>query len=367
MVSGFWQKLNKPIFGLAPLYDVTDAAFRHIIAKYSKFGGRYINNGTKENLPAESARGGAGGPGVMFTEFVSADGLVNPQGRKRLMHHLVFDETQRPIVAQIFGKNPENFYQAAQFLKSLKFDGIDINLGCPDKNIMKQGACAALFKNPKLAQEIIQAAQEGGKDLPISVKIRIGDVKIDWQAWLTALIAAEPSAITIHLRTRKEMSKVAAHWELMPQIMRFVIEKYGPGRPLILGNGDIKDLDDARKKIKTSGADGVLLGRAIFGNPWLFKSPRNQNPSPSPLIPLPPGERGGGEGKEKLDVMIEHAYLFEKLFSGIKSFEIMKKHFKAYCAGFGAKELREKLMLAKTAREVENIVRSEQSSQNLLR
>jgi nifR3 family TIM-barrel protein len=316
-MQGFWNKLNKPILALAPMYDVTDEAFRFVIAKYGK-------------------------PDVMWTEFVSAEGLASA-GFERLKHHLVFDDSERPIVAQIFGKDPNAFFKTAELLQNLKFDGIDINMGCPDKNIMKQGSCAALYKNPKLAQELIQAAQKGAPNLPVSVKIRIGDAKIDWQPWIAALLETSPAAISIHLRTRKEMSKVPAHWELMPEIVKFIHSNTSEeNRPKILGNGDIKDIPDALEKINTSGADGVMLGRAIFGNPWLFSKNKTAN---------------SVSAEDKMRIMLEHAMLFEKKFSGIKSFEIMKKHFKAYVSGFeGAAELRLKLMQVHSAGEVQDIV-----------
>lgn len=313
MTKGFWGELNKPIMALAPLYDVTDAAFRFVIAKYGK-------------------------PDVMWTEFISADGLASEIGLARLKHHLIFDGSERPIVAQIFGKDPENYFKAAQLIAEMKFDGIDINLGCPDKNIMKQGSCAALFHNPLLVQELVKAAKAGAPNLPVSVKIRVGDTKLDWESWISNLLLSEPAAIAIHLRTRKEMSKVAAHWELMPKIVKFIHANTSlENRPKILGNGDVENIEEAKEKIAQTGADGVMFGRAIFGNPWLFagKVPSIQ---------------------EKMQAMIEHTQIFEDHFSGIKNFEIMKKHYKAYAADFdGAKELRIELMAAKSAAEVKSI------------
>ena len=315
MTKGFWEKLPKPIFALAPMYDVTDAAFRRVIAKYGK-------------------------PDVMWTEFVSTDGLTSA-GFERLKHHLIYDESERPIVAQIFGAHPEAYTKTAQLLSEMKFDGIDINMGCPDKAVMKQGSCAALFKNPTLAKEVILATKAGAVNLPVSVKIRIGDGKIDWQNWILALLEAEPAAITIHLRTRKEMSKVPAHWELMPEIVKFIhnntIEET---RPVILGNGDVTNLDEAMQKITTTGCDGVMIGRGIFGNPWLFNHEKNE-------IQL----------EQRLRVAVDHAKLFEKLLGEEKRFEIMKKHFKAYAQGFpGAAELREKLYATQNSNEIQTII-----------
>ncbi len=323
MNKGFWEKLNKPIFALAPMYSATVAAFSRVIAKYGKFTGP---DGTS-----------VGGPDVMYTEFVSAEGLASV-GFDRLKHYLIFDDSERPIVAQIFGKNPEAFYETAKLLSEMGFDGIDLNLGCPDKNIMKQGSCAALFHNPKLVQDIVTKIREGAPNLPVSLKIRIGDTKVDWRNWIESLLETKPTALSIHLRTRKEMSKVPAHWEEMPKIMEFIKAKAGAERPLVLGNGDVNTITEAKQKILESGCDGVMLGRGIFGNPFLFS---NYQPS----IP------------ERLNIMLEHTKLFEQLFAGLKPFEIMKKHYKAYLTGIGnAKELRIRLMETKTAAEAETII-----------
>ncbi|MDO8183473.1 MAG: tRNA-dihydrouridine synthase [bacterium] len=322
----FWDKLLRPIIGQAPLYDVTDAAFRQMVARYGK-------------------------PDVMFTEFVSADGLMHPKGREKLLRELYFTEAERPIVAQLFSSRPDKMREAAKFCAELGFDGIDINMGCPDETIEKQGSGANLIKYPELAQELIKAAKECG--LPVSVKTRLGYNQIDLD-WLNKLLEAKPAALIIHLRTRKEMSKVPAHWEVMPEIMKLA---EGSG-VLILGNGDIKTPAEARQKCKETSCDGVLIGRAIFGQPWLYN-----------LEVQPPS------GEERLKIMLEHTKLFAalylpgetntKLFNGhTKSFAVMKKHFKAYVEGFpaspagrpGAAELRSKLMEANSVEEVEKLL-----------
>jgi len=320
MNRGFWDKLKKPIFALAPMANVTDAAFREMIAKNGR-------------------------PDVTWTEFVSTDGLLS-DGKEKLLVDFWYGEQERPIVAQIFGAKPENFYKAAQMIKDLKFDGIDINMGCPEKSIQKQGSCAALIGNPQLALEIIAATKEGGGGLPVSVKTRIGLGKITLDEWLATLLTVDLAAIILHLRTRKEMSKVPAHWELMPEAVAMVkvIPEYR--RPLLLGNGDVMNLTEARKKCEETGCDGVMLGRGIFGNPWLFN---RETPIDKILIP------------KRLQAMVEHTKLFEEKFSqlsiGGKAFEIMKKHYKAYVNGFdGAKELRMQLMEAETSAEVEQTV-----------
>ncbi|MEK7139190.1 MAG: tRNA-dihydrouridine synthase [Patescibacteria group bacterium] len=312
--KNFWTTLPRPFFCLAPMADVTDPAFRTVIAKY-------------------------GQPDVMWTEFVSADGLCSDLGRPKLLPTLRYTEGERPIVAQIFGSTPDNFYTAAQLLVTLGFDGIDINMGCPEKSISgKQGAGAGLIKQPKLAQEIIAATKAGGGGLPVSVKTRLGFSKNEIDTWLPALLAAQPAAITVHGRTRKEMSKVPARWEAIRQAVEIA---RGSG-VLIIGNGDVRDLTDARQRVAEYGVDGVMLGRAIFGNPWLFDRERS-------IADVPLAER--------LAVMVEHARIYDELMSGIKPFELMKKHFKAYVSGFaGAAELRAKLMTTTNASEVAAVI-----------
>ena len=322
---GFWikslkrsRRQKKPIMCLAPMADVTDAAFRRMFVKYGR-------------------------PDVFWTEFVSADGLCSA-GKNNLLIDLKYSSAEHPIVAQIFGAKPKNFYTSARLLAELGFDGIDINMGCPDRKVEKQGAGAALIKNPKLAQEIILATKAGAAGLPVSVKTRIGYNKNETETWMPALLAAKPAAIIVHGRTRKEMSKVSARWDIIGRAAEIVKEsKVGA---LIIGNGDVADLVDAYQKAKQYNLDGIMVGRSVFGKPWWFR--------PSPL-----SKGGGMNAKKKLEVMAEHTKLFEKLFAGHKNFNIMKKHFKAYASGFdGAKELRIKLMGAKTAKEVGEIVES---------
>jgi len=312
-MKNFWQKLNKPFFVLAPMADVTDCAFRQIINKYGK-------------------------PDVLWTEFVSADGLAHVEAQKKLLIDLKFSKNEHPIVAQIFGSNAENIKKAAALCQKLGFDGVDINMGCPDKSIEKQNAGASMIKNIKLAREIIQAARDGAPKLPISVKTRIGYNKNEIETWIRDLLEEKLPVLTVHLRTRKEMSLVPAHWELMQRIVELRNE-ISP-ETLIIGNGDALDIEDAKKKVKDTGCDGVMLGRAIFGNPWLFSNKKENSL------------------ENKLKVLVEHTKLFEKLLGKVKSFNIMKKHYKAYVNGWdGAKELRVKLMDAQNAKEVEKIIK----------
>ena len=346
---GFWETLEKPFFVLAPMANVTDAVFRRIIMKYSKYGGKDVTNGSEESSPAEALR--VGGPDVTWTEFVSADGLCHPKGQRALLRDLWFAEEERPIVAQLFTAHPEKMFEAVKLVAELGFDGIDINMGCPDKNVMKQGAGAACMKDPVLAQKLIIAAREGsiaaGKELPISVKTRLGFNEDNLEVWLPNLLQAKPAAITVHARTKKEMSKVPARWE---RVKRAVEIAEGSGT-LIIGNGDVKDLRDAEEKIRATGADGAMLGRAIFGNPWLFDKKKT-----SVTV------------EEKVRVALEHTKLFEEVWNppassdeafragGTKSFELMKKHYQAYINHFPqAKELRVQLMDCHSAADVERV------------
>ncbi len=310
MNRGFWGKLTKPILVNAPMANVTDAAFRRMFAECGK-------------------------PDVFWTEFVSVEGLLS-KGKEALLADLQYEKDEHPIVAQVFGAKPEQFEEAGAMLRELGFDGVDINMGCPDRAVEKQGAGAALMKNPQLAKEIIRAAKKGAGSLPVSVKTRIGYKKDELAAWLPALFEEDIAALTVHLRTREEMSNVPAHWELAPKIAK-LRDAHAP-RTLVLANGDINSLEEARARAEETGLDGVMIGRGIFGNPWFFSGR-------TPELP------------EKLTGMVRHAELFEELFMSRKNFEVMKKHFKAYAAGFdGAKDLRIRLMGAETAAEVRRII-----------
>ncbi len=396
MNLGFWKNLKrsdkgtKPFFALAPMADVTDAAFRQLVTKYGK-------------------------PEVLWTEFVSADGLawalkqpegVASHGRDALLRDLVYTEAERPIVAQLFSSNPENMRTACKFVAELGFDGIDINMGCPDKTIEKQGAGAAMMKTPELAVEIINAAKQGiadsGYDIPLSVKTRVGYNKVQLNEWIPLLLKQNIAALTVHARTRKEMSTVPANWDYVKQVV--VLRDSMGINTVILGNGDVTTVEHGTQLAQQTGCDGVMVGRAIFGNPWLFGS--NVNRSSDVLHKasnvledgssqadraeksnFPAGKyaclmrvyyslcaffgfkkqiknkywlkaKSAVSVTERLNVMVEHSELFEKLLGDIKNFAIMKKHFKAYVNGFdGAKELRMELMeKGNTAGAVKDIV-----------
>jgi nifR3 family TIM-barrel protein len=324
-MESFWD--NAPLFVLAPMADVTDAAFRRVIAKYGK-------------------------PDVMYTEFVSADGLYHTREIQKLsdtenplMKDLLFSEAERPIVAQFFTAKPEMMEYAASLARKLGFDGVDINMGCPDRTIEKQGAGAGLIKmhetSPQLIHDLISAAKRGAGHVPVSVKTRIGYNKPELDTWLPVLLAAEHAAVIIHARTRKEMSLVPARWEHVRAAVE-IRDRLGSSTK-ILGNGDVRNLEEANARVDETGCDGVMIGRGIFGFPWRFDTAvHNDDISKA----------------EKLRVMLEHTRAFEELLPH-KSFSIMKKHYKAYVSGWdGAKELRTKLMECKNGDEVEEIVRA---------
>lgn len=351
----FWQELKnnkKPFFVVAPMADVTDPAFRLLISRYGK-------------------------PDVMWTEFVSANGL-NSAGREMLKRDLAFSEAERPIVAQLFSADPINMEAATKLCAELGFDGIDINMGCPDKSIEKQGSGAGMIKTPEVASSVIAAAKKGiessGKDIPVSVKTRVGYNSVEIKSWIGFLLKQDIAVLSVHARTRKDMSKVPANWDYIKEIVK-LRDEISPNT-LIIGNGDVISLADGIKKAEQSGADGVMVGRALFGNPWFFDETRGvvaTLPKRAPWIlrKLPfikkffDTKRGASVSnikpitiQERLTVMVEHCQLYEKMLGDIKSFNIIKKHMKAYVTGFaGAKELRIALMeRANNTGEVKAIV-----------
>jgi len=348
----FWNELEKnkqPFFAVAPMADVTDAAFRRLITTYGK-------------------------PDVMWTEFVSANGLMS-KGRDILSRDLAYSEAERPIVAQLFSADPGMMEGAAELAARLGFDGIDINMGCPDKTIEKQGAGAAMIKSPEIALEIIRAAKRGIKaserDIPLSVKTRVGYNQVQIDTWIPLILSEGVAALTVHARTRKDLSLVPAQWYYIKQVVE-LRDKLAP-ETVIIGNGDVTSLADGRAKARASGADGVMVGRALFGNPWFFDASREvvaTLPKRSIFYNVPflkkffNTKRGAPVSatnpitiEERLRVLVEHTTLFEEMLGDIKSFAIMKKHFKAYCTGFkGAKELRIKLMETRNSSEVKTLI-----------
>ena len=304
----FWSKLKKPFMVLAPMANVTDWAFRQIVIETGK-------------------------PDVFFTEFISCDGIC-AIGEEKFRGELFFEDNERPIVVQFFGSTPDNFYKCAQLAQELGFDGVDINMGCPDKSVEKQGGGAALIQNPKLAKKIISETIRGSGKLPVSLKTRLGYNKVDYD-WFRHLFDTDITALTVHGRTRKEMSKVPARWDEIGKIG----EVARAHKKLVIGNGDVIDLNDAEMKAKTYGLDGIMIGRGIFDNSWFFSS------------------KNKGTPEERIKLLLKHVDNFEKLWGLDKNFDVLKRFFKIYINGWpGAKDLRTKLMTAKNKENVLEII-----------
>lgn len=315
-MKNFWEDLKKPILIQAPMDDVTDTVFRQIIAK-------------------------CGRPDVFFTEFTNVEGMCS-RGRDSVGKRLVFTEMEHPIVAQIWGMDPVKFLDTAKLLKKMGFDGIDINMGCPEKAVVKRGSCGALINNHSLAKEIILAVREGAGGLPISVKTRIGVKNIQTEEWIKFLLKFNLDAIIIHGRTVLELSDVPNHWAEIGKAVKLRQEM--KSKTLIIGNGDIKSYGEAIEKYKKYKLDGIMIGRGIFGNPWIF----NPNIKPENIF-----------NQEKLKLLIEHVKLFNKTWGKTKNYSIMKKFYKIYISGMpDAKDIRMKLMEFKTAEETLKFLKS---------
>ena len=316
--QSFWHRLAKPIMILAPMEDVTDTVFRRIIAD-------------------------CGRPDVMFTEFTNCEGAQSV-GQAQVVKRLKYTEIERPLVAQIWGVTPEDYYKTAVLIRGLGFDGIDINMGCPVRKIIKQGACSALIKNPSLAKEIVEATKEGAGELPLSIKTRIGFSSIQTEEWLGFILReCRPEVLTVHGRTVKEASKVPNHWDEIGKVAS--LNRELGGQTLIVGNGDVKTLVQARDLAAEYGLDGIMIGRGILDNPWLF------NPKIDLLeITL----------RQKIETLKTHLRLFDEVWGQEKNFSLMKKYYKIYINGFaGAADIRAKLMecdtVAETLAELEKI------------
>lgn len=312
-----WEKLEKGFLVLAPMEGVTDATFRQVINR-------------------------AGRPDLFFTEFTNVSSYASEKGRANALERLKVVDGDKPIIAQIWGKNPEHFKEAAGALKGLGFDGVDLNMGCPDKNVNKTGGGAAMIKTPELARECLMQAREA-TDLPVSIKTRLGFYKVEeYKDWLSFLFSLNLPALTVHLRTRKEMSKVSAHFELIEEIVK-MRDEIAPKTKLII-NGDILDFEMAKKlQVEHPGVDGWMIGRGVFSNPFCFNAD---------LENFSEGERI----KRLFDLLNYHLELFEKEESG-RSFEELKKFFKVYVNSFsGAAEIRAKLMVTKNVDEAKKVI-----------
>ncbi|MBA3757373.1 tRNA-dihydrouridine synthase [Candidatus Saccharibacteria bacterium] len=312
------RELPKPFFVLAPMDDVTDTVFRQIIAGLSP-------------------------PDLYFTEFVNVDGLQSP-GRERLLPKLRFTSEEHPIVAQLWGLKPDNYYKVTKELIEMGFDGVDINMGCPVKTVVKNGACAALINNRELAGEIIDATKAAAGDhFPVSVKTRLGFDKVD-MSWIEFLLSKKIlNMLSIHGRTAKELSKEPAKWNLIGQV-RQMRDTLCPST-LVVGNGDVANRMHGQELAAKHGLDGIMIGRGIFNDPLAF----SRDSSWKDWTP-----------KQKVALYIKHIELFEESWqSGERRIETLNKFCKIYINGFdGAKELRENLMKQKSTKDLLEILKN---------
>lgn len=295
-MKNIWQDLPKPLFIQAPMEDVSDTVFRQMLLRYGR-------------------------PDIFFTEFTSVEGMFSP-GKEFVESRLKYSKKERPIIAQIWGSKPENFYNASKYIVSLGFDGIDINMGCPKRDVVKDGLCAGLIENHEKAHEIIRATQEGAGNLPVSVKTRIGINKIVTEEWIGFLLGEGLDAIIVHARTVKEMSAVPAHWDEIRKVveLRDKMKK----KTIIVGNGDVTTRDAGEKRIAETGADGVMIGRGILNDITVF----NKN-----TVSLTPEKR--------VEMFKVHQDLFYKTWKKRLSSKFIKMYIKDFV---GASAIREKLI-----------------------
>ncbi len=325
-LNSFWNNKSEKLFCLAPMEDVTDTSFRELVLSVAM--PNFLH--------------------VLYTEFTSTDGFCHPIGHDKVSHRLFVNQSERvwlkksgvKLVAQIWGSDPEKFRLVAkQLTEQYDFDGIDINMGCPVKKIVKQASCSALIAFPNLAKEIIQATQEA-THLPVSVKTRTGLKQHTTQEWLSHIFDCKPDALILHARTQKMMSDFPAEWNQLI-LAANVRDSISPQTALI-GNGDIFSPEDAQEKIANYPVDGVMIGRGIFKDPWIFSHQKKF-----------PGK------EERLDLLLKHARLFSDTWGKSKNFNILKRFFKIYITGFyGAADLRAKLMETQDISQVEDLIHS---------
>lgn len=313
MTTNFWEELPKPFFILAPMEDVTDVVFRHVVKT-------------------------AGAPDVFFTEFTNSDSFCHPEGKDSVRGRLAFTEDEQPIVAHIWGDNPEFFHQMSIEMAEMGFKGIDINMGCPVPNVADRGKGSGLIQRPEVAAELIAAAKAGG--IPVSVKTRLGFKELsEMESWITHLLKQDIANLSIHLRTREEMSKVDAHFDMIPQIMA-IRDKVAP-QTLITINGDILDREMGLKLADEYGVDGIMIGRGIFKNPYAFEKEMRKH-SPQELLDLL---------ELQINLQDKYSELVPRSIVGLHRF------FKIYVKGFpGASDLRVRLMETKSTEEVRELL-----------
>lgn len=310
----FWANLAKPFFVLAPMDDVTDTVFRRVVA-------------------------GCARPDVFFTEFASVDGLQSA-GREAVERKLRFYDDEQPLIAQIWGVQPDNFYKTAQELAAKYYAGIDLNMGCPVKNVIKLGACSALMHNRELAHEIIDKTIQGAGSVPVSIKTRIGSKTYD-ESWLRFLLEHRPAALTVHFRSVSELSKVTARWDLAEQLVA-LRDAVSP-ETVLIGNGDVLTRQRGEDLASQYALDGIMIGRGIFQDPYVFD-------------PSSPWQSMAAE--QRIQVYIRHIKLFTEEWGAGKNPAVLKKFAKIYISGFdGAKELREKLMMCSSAEGLLEVLR----------
>jgi tRNA-dihydrouridine synthase len=306
-------KLPSPFFTLAPLYDVSDTVFRQVIADCAA-------------------------PDLFFTEFVNVDGLQSP-GRSEILKRLQFSAKEQPIIAQIWGKIPENYHKTAKELVDMGFSGIDINMGCPDKAVIKNGCCSALINDRELAAEIIAATKKGAGNLPVSVKTRLGFNNVDL-SWHEFLLKQDIAMLSIHGRTKSQMSKVPADWEMIGKV-RELRDKISP-TTLIVGNGDVMSRAQGLELASKYKIDGIMIGRGIFNDPYVFSENSQWH---SMTI------------EERISLFKKHIELFHITWGDTRPVQILNKFCKIYINNFdGAKELREKLMSTRSIEELLNLL-----------
>jgi len=315
-MNNFWKDLPKPFFILAPMEAVTDVVFRHVVAKAAK-------------------------PDIFFTEFVNASSFCSKKGVASTKGRLTFTDDEQPMVAQIWGKKPDEFAVMCQALVERGFKGIDLNMGCPDKSVVHGGSGSGLIRTPELATELITAAKTCG--LPISVKTRLGDMKIEeWKTWIGFLLRQDIVNLTVHLRTRKEMSKVPAHFNLIPEIIK-LRDEIAPNT-LITINGDVRDRQHGEELAKQYGVDGIMIGRGVFMNPFAFETDKRDH-TRSELIEL-------------LNYQIDQHDKYSAELE-TRKFDPLKRYLKIYIRDFpNASELRDKLMHTKSTDEVRTIIKN---------
>ena len=336
-----WAELPKGFTALAPMEGVTDVVFRQVVAR-------------------------AGRPDLFFTEFTNVSSYASERGRDNALERLEVAPTDAPIIAQIWGKNPEHFAETAGALEGLGFAGLDINMGCPDRHVNAAGGGAAMIKTPELAVECIRQAKQATR-LPVSVKTRLGYTYVEeLREWLPVILREKPAALTVHLRTRKEMSKVLAHYELIPEIAK-LRDEISPETKLVI-NGDIKDLEQCRELgEKYPEVDGFMIGRGVFENPYCFTE---HTPSETELMELLNYHLDLFDAKDveycarQAERMREDPEFALKMEGKVRSlpFEPLKRFFKIYLREFpGASELRTKLMETHDTAAVREILRAGQN------